>query len=68
MDLSPFHMKGGDDMLVFGPVPSRRLGQNIGINHIPPKACPHSYIYCQLGRTNHLCHSVIDMLIDKMID
>jgi len=54
LTLSPFHMKGGNDMLVFGPVPSRRLGQSIGINHIPPKACPYSCIYCQLGRTNHM--------------
>ncbi|HPJ01801.1 MAG TPA: radical SAM protein [Candidatus Limiplasma sp.] len=41
-------------MLVFGPVPSRRLGQSLGINHIPPKACPYSCVYCQIGRTNHM--------------
>jgi wyosine [tRNA(Phe)-imidazoG37] synthetase (radical SAM superfamily) len=37
---------------LFGPVPSRRLGQSLGINNIPPKACTYSCIYCQLGRTS----------------
>ena len=41
-------------MLVFGPVPSRRLGQSLGINNIPPKACSYSCVYCQIGRTNHM--------------
>ncbi|NLE45854.1 MAG: radical SAM protein [Chloroflexi bacterium] len=38
-------------MISFGPVPSRRLGQSLGINNIPPKICPYSCVYCQLGRT-----------------
>ena len=38
-------------MIVFGPVPSRRLGKSLGINNIPPKICSYSCIYCQLGRT-----------------
>ncbi|HDQ70996.1 MAG TPA: radical SAM protein [Chloroflexi bacterium] len=38
-------------MIAFGPVPSRRLGRSLGINNIPPKICPYSCIYCQLGRT-----------------
>ena len=37
--------------LAFGPVPSRRLGQSLGINNIPPKACSYSCVYCQVGRT-----------------
>jgi wyosine [tRNA(Phe)-imidazoG37] synthetase (radical SAM superfamily) len=37
---------------VFGPVPSRRLGQSLGISNIPPKVCTYSCIYCQLGRTS----------------
>ncbi len=37
--------------IVFGPVPSRRLGQSIGINNIPPKKCSYSCVYCQLGKT-----------------
>ncbi|MFO7652330.1 MAG: radical SAM protein [Candidatus Krumholzibacteriia bacterium] len=38
-------------MIAFGPVPSRRLGRSLGINNIPPKLCPYSCVYCQLGRT-----------------
>ncbi len=37
--------------IVFGPVPSRRLGRSMGINNIPPKICTYSCVYCQLGRT-----------------
>jgi wyosine [tRNA(Phe)-imidazoG37] synthetase (radical SAM superfamily) len=37
--------------LVFGPVPSRRLGKSLGINNIPPKVCTYSCVYCQVGRT-----------------
>lgn len=40
--------------IAFGPVPSRRLGQSIGINNIPPKICSYSCIYCQLGKTYSL--------------
>jgi wyosine [tRNA(Phe)-imidazoG37] synthetase (radical SAM superfamily) len=36
--------------VIFGPVPSRRLGQSIGINHIPPKVCTYACRYCQLGK------------------
>jgi len=41
-------------MLAYGPVPSRRLGYSLGINHIPVKYCSYSCIYCQVGRTSHL--------------
>ncbi|AGL03187.1 radical SAM protein [Desulfoscipio gibsoniae] len=41
-------------MIVYGPVPSRRLGHSIGINNIPPKTCSYSCIYCQLGRTDRM--------------
>ena len=40
--------------LVFGPVPSRRLGRSLGVNNIPPKVCSYSCVYCQAGRTTHL--------------
>ncbi len=36
---------------VFGPVPSRRLGQSLGVDPIPLKICNWNCIYCQLGRT-----------------
>ena len=41
-------------MQVFGPVPSRRLGLSLGINHLPPKTCSYSCVYCQLGRTSSM--------------
>ena len=41
-------------MIAYGPVPSRRLGQSLGINNIPPKICTYSCIYCQLGRTSNM--------------
>ncbi len=41
-------------MIVFGPIPSRRLGRSLGINNIPPKACTYSCVYCQLGRTSKM--------------
>ena len=39
--------------LVFGPVPSRRLGNSLGISPIPLKTCNYSCIYCQLGKTTN---------------
>jgi wyosine [tRNA(Phe)-imidazoG37] synthetase (radical SAM superfamily) len=37
--------------IVYGPVPSRRLGRSLGINNVPPKLCSYSCVYCQLGKT-----------------
>ncbi len=44
-------MRRYEQKFAFGPVPSRRLGRSLGINNIPPKVCPYSCVYCQLGRT-----------------
>lgn len=41
-------------ILSFGPVPSRRLGYSLGINHVPSKHCTFSCVYCQVGRTTHM--------------
>ncbi len=38
-------------MIAFGPIPSRRLGQSLGINNIPPKSCSYDCVYCQVGPT-----------------
>lgn len=40
--------------ITFGPIPSRRLGRSLGINHIPPKICTYSCVYCQVGKTLRL--------------
>jgi wyosine [tRNA(Phe)-imidazoG37] synthetase (radical SAM superfamily) len=39
---------------VYGPVPSRRLGQSLGVDPIPFKTCNYNCVYCQLGRTTPL--------------
>ncbi len=41
-------------MYAYGPVPSRRLGNSIGVSPIPAKVCSYSCVYCQLGRTRQL--------------
>jgi wyosine [tRNA(Phe)-imidazoG37] synthetase (radical SAM superfamily) len=37
--------------MCFGPVPSRRLGQSLGIGNVPRKTCSYSCLYCQVGPT-----------------
>ena len=39
---------------IYGPVPSRRLGQSLGVDPIPFKTCNYNCVYCQLGRTTPL--------------
>jgi len=41
-------------MITFGPVPSRRLGNSLGINNIPAKVCSYACVYCQVGRTTKM--------------
>jgi len=41
-------------MITFGPIPSRRLGFSLGINHIPVKHCSYACTYCQAGPTRPL--------------
>jgi len=40
--------------IVFGPVPSRRLGKSLGVNNVFVKYCTYSCIYCQAGKTTNL--------------
>jgi len=37
--------------VVFGPVPSRRLGYSLGINNVKCKICTYDCVYCQAGQT-----------------
>lgn len=37
--------------LIYGPVPSRRLGRSLGVDIVPYKTCTFDCIYCQIGRT-----------------
>ncbi len=38
---------------IYGPVPSRRLGNSLGIDPILSKTCNYQCIYCQLGKTTN---------------
>ncbi len=42
---------------VFGPIPSRRLGQSLGIDPIPLKTCNWNCVYCQLGRSRPMTNA-----------
>jgi wyosine [tRNA(Phe)-imidazoG37] synthetase (radical SAM superfamily) len=39
--------------VIYGPVPSRRLGISLGVDIIPYKTCSYDCIYCQLGKTTN---------------
>ncbi len=45
-------------MHIYGPVPSRRLGQSLGVDLLPAKTCNYSCVYCQLGRTSHFSNEI----------
>jgi wyosine [tRNA(Phe)-imidazoG37] synthetase (radical SAM superfamily) len=48
---SDTNMISGKHCIAFGPVPSRRLGQSLGINNVTAKTCSYSCVYCQIGPT-----------------
>jgi wyosine [tRNA(Phe)-imidazoG37] synthetase (radical SAM superfamily) len=52
---------------VFGPVPSRRLGQSLGIDPIPLKTCNWNCVYCQLGRSVPLTNERREYVLDENI-
>ncbi len=39
--------------MIYGPVPSRRLGISLGVDIVPYKTCTYDCIYCQLGKTTN---------------
>jgi len=39
--------------IVYGPVPSRRLGMSLGIDPIPKLTCTFDCVYCQLGKKRY---------------
>ncbi|MEW6685928.1 MAG: radical SAM protein [Candidatus Edwardsbacteria bacterium] len=39
--------------MIYGPVPSRRLGISLGVDIIPYKTCSYDCVYCQLGKTTN---------------
>jgi len=52
---------------VYGPVPSRRLGNSLGIDPIPSKTCNYQCIYCQLGKTTNFTNERKDFYPKKEI-
>lgn len=52
---------------VFGPIPSRRLGQSLGIDPIPLKTCNWNCVYCQLGRSRPLTNERKEYVIPGAI-
>ncbi len=52
---------------VYGPVPSRRLGQSLGVDPIPRKTCNYNCVYCQLGRTKPLTNERRDFFPPETI-
>jgi wyosine [tRNA(Phe)-imidazoG37] synthetase (radical SAM superfamily) len=43
---------GSCEPMIFGPVPSRRLGISLGINNMQSKKCTYDCAYCQSGSTS----------------
>jgi len=39
--------------VIFGPVPSRRLGVSLGVDVVPRKVCSYDCAYCELGPTTY---------------
>ncbi|HHU75938.1 MAG TPA: radical SAM protein [Firmicutes bacterium] len=46
--------QSGNRKHLFGPVPSRRLGNSLGIDLVPYKTCSLDCVYCECGRTTDL--------------
>jgi len=44
-------MKTPGSQMIFGPVPSRRLGLSLGVDVIPHKTCTFDCVYCECGAT-----------------
>lgn len=42
--------------IVYGPVPSRRLGMSLGIDPVPRLVCTFDCVYCQLGKKRFVVH------------
>lgn len=43
-----------DYKYLFGPVPSRRLGNSLGVDLVPRKVCSLNCVYCESGHTTKL--------------
>ncbi len=66
-----------EEPILFGLIPSRRLGQSLGVSHIPYKYCSYSCSYCQIGKTAQTqikrrsfrnVHALHEKIIDRVQD
>jgi wyosine [tRNA(Phe)-imidazoG37] synthetase (radical SAM superfamily) len=55
------------ERVVYGPVPSRRLGQSLGVDPVPHKTCNYNCVYCQLGRTTPITNERRDFFPPREI-
>ncbi|MFH1136704.1 MAG: radical SAM protein [Pseudomonadota bacterium] len=61
-------MKIKKESLVFGPVPSRRLGLSLGLDLAPRKTCTLDCLYCEVGRTTNKTVDRFNLgLADKLL-
>ena len=51
--------------VIFGPVPSRRLGYSLGINNIKHKVCSYNCVYCQVGHTTY-CSIIREVFLNPL--
>ena len=52
---------------LFGPVPSRRLGNSLGIDLVPRKVCSLNCVYCESGKTTKLTTERMEYIPMKKI-
>ena len=52
---------------IFGPIPSRRLGQSLGIDPVPSKTCNWNCVYCQLGRSKPMVNKRAEYIPREII-
>ena len=54
--------------VIFGPVPSRRLGWSLGLDLLPYKTCTYDCIYCELGPTTcRTVEPVVQIDVDRVL-
>jgi len=54
---------------LYGPIPSRRLGQSLGISPILKKTCNYACIYCMLGPTDRMTNELVnDIPVETILD
>lgn len=53
---------------LFGPVPSRRLGNSLGVDMVPRKVCSLNCVYCESGKTTKLTSDRMEYIpYDKIV-